>query len=893
MLPLLLALALAAPAAGQEPKSTATKDCKSTVVTSPTPDTGCNFGACKSITSGTLTCAYDSTFCGSTEDWLTAQDVIDAGEECTCEHILNYPNNIGTCSSSGVYSPMALASDCSGGTAVCEAEPGGHYMMGDIQSGVKQFTSCDLKCDASKDHRYDVPTDTYQDCEFYQAQWATLGQAPTGRMYPRRMVMMDDMAVVGGYVKSTSMESDYEENMKDRNGYDFEIRGPFSRSDPDASEGTSVHEDLKAYSPPGRSWDEYEMGFVKVDTTTGVPQDIIHFGGHGEDGLWGIHANSDNTKIVASGYFIGNLTLDGLPTIYTVNGGMNNAAGLGMDGWVATFDANLVPGWLTRWPESGVGSTDSSRCMDVDFDSSDHIYGVGYQCSTDSCVGVMSKMAAADGSQVWEKVFTDAQHFERVSTSNDDSDDFFVRGKLFTTTGEPTAENPTPFGVACAADDCGVIARMSSDGAVIWARTIEGADWSMRYFSGEIELDATGAPYIYVAMKDAAQTGVVSLDSGTPYAGCKDDTTGVVMPAYEVSTAKMVTASDCPSGSTFVDTDSADAVWAASANTGVHCARHSDDGCVMKYHAYTGLPIWASTFGGLDAIVTMADGSLHAIGDGRGVQFDSVYTPDTTTSWTWHAELDATTGKGKSVKAFGSATGSGSTVCYDAASTPGGDLIIAGYSAATSIYFDESFTLTYPEENQETQFMLMKVETSGTKATPSCISTCTNDRSTTVIEAGFCYIDGLCYADGVTGESLGRSCKVCDPSKSQTSWSDGPTLGVTECFIDGNCVQAAEFDYFTDRGGRATGCVYCDVYSECRACDPAQSITEWTVNDGYTATGEAMPNDCLADDTTTDTTDSGDSPDRTTAASGGTLSESDGAQALVAGALAPLAALLL
>ncbi len=118
-------------------------------------------------------------------------------------------------------------------------------------------------------------------------------------------------------------------------------------------------------------------------------------------------------------------------------------------------------------------------------------------------------------------------------------------------------------------------------------------------------------------------------------------------------------------------------------------------------------------------------------------------------------------------------------------------------------------------------------------------------------------------------------------------------LGVTECFIDGNCVQAAEFDYFTDRGGRATGCVYCDVYSECRACDPAQSITEWTVNDGYTATGEAMPNDCLADDTTTDTTDSGDSPDRTTAASGGTLSESDGAQALVAGALAPLAALLL
>ena len=894
MLPLLLALALAAPAAGQEPKSTATKDCKSTVVTSPTPDTGCNFGACKSITSGTLTCAYDSTFCGSTEDWLTAQDVIDEGSECKCTDILNYPNNIGTCSSSGVYSPMALASDCSGGTAVCEAEPGGHYMMGDIQSGVKQFTSCDLKCDATKDHRYDVPTDTYQDCEFYQPEWVTLGQAPTGRMYIRRMVMMGDTAVCGGYLKATSMESDYEENMIGRNGLDFEIRGPFTRADPDGSEGTSVHEDIKAYTPPGRSWDEYEMAFAKVDTTTGVPQDIIHFQGHGEDGLWGIHANSDNTKIAASGYFIGNLTLGGLPTIYTINGGMHHESGFGRDGWVATFDANLAPSWLRRWPESGAGSASgysgSSRCMDVDFDSSNHIYGVGYQCDGDACVGVMTKMNEADGSEVWEKVFTDSAHFERVSTSNDGTDDFFVRGKLVTTTGVATAANPTPLGVACAAETCGVIARMSGNGALIWARTLEGTNFGTHYFAGEVENDATGAPYIYVAMRDAATTGVVSLDAGTPYAGCKDDTTGVVTPAYEVSTTKMVTASDCPSGSTFVDTDSADAVWAASANTGVHCARNSAGGCAMKIHAYTGLPIWASTFGRISAIVTMADGRLFAAGEGSGAQFDSVYTPNTARYWGWYAELDAATGKGKSVKAFG---GTSSTYVYDAASTPGGDLLLAGYSGSTSIFMDEGFTLTYPEENQENQFMLTKVETSGTKAAPSCITSTT----TCEIDANFCYIDGQCHADGVTADIIGRSCKVCDPSKSQTSWSDAPSLGVTQCFIDGDCVEgehsgnAAGTPTYHTGVRAATGYVY--GASECRYCDPAKSITEWSVKDGYTYTGESMPDDCLADDTTTDSTDSGDSPDRTTAASGGTLSESDGAQALVAGALAPLAALLL
>ena len=52
--------------------------------------------------------------------------------------------------------------------------------------------------------------------------------------------------------------------------------------------------------------------------------------------------------------------------------------------------------------------------MDVDFDSSDHIYGVGYQCDGELCVGVMTKMNEADGSEVWEKVFTDAAHFERA-----------------------------------------------------------------------------------------------------------------------------------------------------------------------------------------------------------------------------------------------------------------------------------------------------------------------------------------------------------------------------------------------------------------------------------------------------------------------------------------------
>ena len=231
-------------------KSTAaaTPVCASAAVSSPTGDNGCNYGACRSLTTSTMTCQYDSSFCASgTEEWLTAAEVIDAGGECTCMDILNYPMNIGTCSSSGVYSPMAVAGHCSGGTAVCTADTDGHYFLGDTAAGATQFTSCDLKCDGAAGHTADVPTDTFQDCEFPQVGWVTLAQQTTGRFYSRHMHMMGDMAIIGGLMKSTVEPGDAETAATKYGTLDFELRGPFSRADPDGSEGTSVYEDVKSY----------------------------------------------------------------------------------------------------------------------------------------------------------------------------------------------------------------------------------------------------------------------------------------------------------------------------------------------------------------------------------------------------------------------------------------------------------------------------------------------------------------------------------------------------------------------------------------------------------------------------------------------------------------------
>ena len=246
------------------------------------------------------------------------------------------------------------------------------------------------------------------------------------------------------------------------------------------------------------------------------------------------------------------------------------------------------------------------------------------------------------------------------------------------------------------------------------------------------------------------------------------------------------------------------------------CEGNTDDNCIIKYHTFTGKPEWAVTTPYVNTVVPLADGTVHAIGYGSGVTFDTVSTP-IGSQWTWHAEYDGATGKGKLVHSFGTATGSGSTRAWDVGADTNGDLILTGaiYSGATSVYFDTEFTFSYPEDDAENHLFVLKLKTSGTKVKPSCLSTCNNDGSP-VVDPNSCYIDGLCYADGETADVLGVSCVLCDVSKSQTEWSYGPTLGVTQCYIDGECKEgnhsgtAAQIPYLRDRGGgdRNVICLY-------------------------------------------------------------------------------------
>jgi hypothetical protein len=296
----------------------------------------------------------------------------------------------------------------------------------------------------------------------------------------------------------------------------------------------------------------------------------------------------------------------------------------------------------------------------------------------------------------------------------------------------------------------------------------------------------------------------------------------------------------------------------------------------------------------------MTDGTVHVIGYGSSERFDHMVVVNKE-QHAWHAIFDAATGKAESVQAFGG--GRGDTYAYDSAINAAGDLIVAGYTRDNAIRFDDGFTATFPEENIERNLMVWNIETSGSKVAPSCVSSCGGDVSDVVIAAGTCYINGVCYNDGDDMSSIGYACKVCDSSQSQTEFVDSAKLGVSQCFIGGECYEddAANGPHaaYTDRANGYTTI----LFSECRLCKPTVSASEWTIKDGWTnlydsanwrSTG--VPNDCecTAGEGMCDSTDStGDSTDTTTQTGGGTLAESDGAQALVAGALAPLAALLL
>lgn len=154
-----------------------------------------------------------------------------------------------------------------------------------------------------------VPTDTYQQtCELPAFEWAAYGTRLTGRMYTRRAALLGDSLFAAGYLKST--------NAPNLEGFvdvddDFGVTGPYTAADPTGTNASFVISDLISYTTEYGSFAQYEVGVVKIDRTTGIPQDVYVYYGEGQDETTGLAAKeiASGEKILAiSGHFVGSLS---------------------------------------------------------------------------------------------------------------------------------------------------------------------------------------------------------------------------------------------------------------------------------------------------------------------------------------------------------------------------------------------------------------------------------------------------------------------------------------------------------------------------------------------------------------------------------------------------------
>merc|ERR1712176_1125529 len=548
------------------------------------------------------------------------------------------------------------------------------------------------------------------------------------------------------------------------------------------------------------------------------------------------------------------------------------------DGFVISADGETGDAnWMIAYPLSNR----DSQTVGVDVDGDGNIYGAGYSCNsidgsrTDEdatvvCNGFVAKFAAEDGAILWEKQFSELGASMWIVYDKDD-ESLYVTGTTSYFGTSSDKETDTKDHRHCKHEICGVTMRLSAaDGTVEWVRTTKGSPrWNIFDNTGDIELaESTDGPYVYVAMDDIAEDGDISmLDEGSPYAACRNNNDGRLTPEYQITMTKAMTASDCPENSTFIPrTDEANALPASFANTGAKCGlgHESADGCVMKYHKYTGLPVWGTDVSPVTGLVPSADGkSVMIAGYYWKSNFDDVALPSYNgVEGSYNAKLDASTGKGIFVQHSG---GVGKTRVYDIVGDAAGDLFMVGYTQSSVVHWGGSLKTKIIEEgfNQdddvgtafqygkqstqtgEYQFFAVKLGAEPSKAEPpSCIETCDleNGAASPIIKNGSCFIDNVCYPAGETAEIFGRTCLVCDPSQSQTEWSYSSDVGVNSCFIDNVCYDKG--DAYSYRKSRSE-----IIESECQVCEPSMNHAAWSVKPGFQlASGIDIepPSDCLA-----------------------------------------------
>lgn len=869
----------------------------------PNPDSiepnGCLYGACSEAGSDPSTasqwrCVHDSSFCRiNGETFIPADEVVSAGLKCTCKDILDFPKLIGSCmhhgSEEGIVSPMIFFEDCPDrGTAVCKPNDnkinfGGRQLF-DVGDTDYPYTACDLSCFHDFGHSHVTREGTYEQCATASFEWAVSIPSNEATFSARDIVstLIDDtpIVIVGGEAWS----------MAD-NGQPISIKGPYTASDVSASDTNLVSELTHPITwypdeQAGRRVRPYDNGYLWVDGSTGKPIRMISFKGPGTVYTDGMAIGGPEQLTVAAvqsqqpAGAVSTVTNVCTPKIYY--GGAETLCVTDSDtneitttsvshatGWIGNLVSfSAVDGsvnWMVR-PFADLTPQEQKDGIELDeagangviVDTAGDIYAIGSRLSqsTQFTGAALGKYSGEDGSVIWEKIYNSTLHGVKGSY-DEETDSLYV-------TYQMDAEGPDDLGVTCdnpANGGCSIVARHSTkDGSVQWVRYAHGMYSRPFNLGGTRPAKPADGPYIYVQFQESGQHGPATLDQGSNYGGCISDM-GVITPEYDDSLKDHLVDQDvCTKvglGTYFGRNDPVNSIPAKAANTGVHCPGSPATSCLLKFNKHSGYPIWGVPKPHIFEMQTIDDGVLLVGTDwDEPPFFDSVQVAGAAGGLagygtTWQSKVDKD-GNGIYVQTLRSDRSYAGNIGLTQA--PNDEHFITLYTGGQGLRLGPGgpggFNLDLgpevvdcaPEDIICEGSQRTIVTKLGPETNPSCVQTCGSDGIDLVVDENNCYIDGICYETEETASGIGLPCMACNPSESQTEWSEAASIGVNFCIIDGSCISSG-----TKLSTR-------QAESECQVCIPAENKYGWAVAEGFVAIAPFPPNDCEAAQITTSPT---------------------------------------
>eukprot|EP00555_Chaetoceros_dichaeta_P011444 CAMPEP_0198261764 /NCGR_PEP_ID=MMETSP1447-20131203/10424_1 /TAXON_ID=420782 /ORGANISM="Chaetoceros dichaeta, Strain CCMP1751" /LENGTH=999 /DNA_ID=CAMNT_0043949781 /DNA_START=31 /DNA_END=3030 /DNA_ORIENTATION=+ len=844
---------------------------------------GCVYPACINTNGQPHRCVHDSSFCKPGELFMTAKALQEGfgNYKCTCRDILSFPQSIGTCLTSvGHLIPMLVDEDCVGGTPQCPANDDGKYIEADDSTST--FTACDLECNIEVGHDIEVLDDTYKGCYFPKFHWTVASKSEFSSMHGNGYGVVDDTLYIGGNVQSlktcyiggefTSSDScplSKESTTSYPPDRKYVLNGPFTANNPTSLQGTFTND--VEYS------DDMACSIGFVNKHTGQPTrdfftinnrencNIITMAvGGTEEGI--------NKKVIVAGGYHNAGGIFSIPTATCTPVDRDRAGGASttcedgvttiyaQDDEITTFVLSMAPHDNVNWviqpwlvtPEFQQDVRQSSSYItssSVDKRGNVYICGARRERTSQAIYAMISKLSAADGSLLWEKELAGVGDSIRL-VEDASAGAIYVSLQIETGPREVFGITCTPPGEGQGEKMCNILARVSEDdGSVQWARFTYGFSDPIsipRFKNGEVRLaHRDDGPYVYASFYGGEDPKSTTLDNGTPYSGCKKMDGHIkrvkieVDPIFSNRTSPLDDdGCNMKSAGAYFSRESEDAIPTDLQNTNARCDwTETGQYCLVKYHKLTGLPIWGSVTPRIKDFQPLADGIVMTGFNDKGVpsKFGTVEISleASQQSMVFQSKVDLD-GRGIYVQPI-IAHNSDATHAQLAHDSDTGDVYIGFLTDASKTHLGvgESVGFVQDLEINNDQYgndvSRLTVAKLGGALKASCIATC---ESSVVIKTGRCFIDQVCYEESDNGARIGKPCYICDPSKSQTSWTL-PQPPSTSCTIDNKCYKDGDYLYVNDKK------------SECQICNSEDNPTGWSLKTGYTGTFGSPPLDCI------------------------------------------------